>query len=164
MSKVPSRKLRNDESGMATIEALPIIVVFVVVISYSLGFFGAIHTGILQSIAARTYAYDTFRHRTDLTYLRDNRGGQAFAFNSIGARIHGIGTPETMDFSSIGSFATERPILKGLTGPDQLGRDQNTHNSRVFTVAEGRRATVGVNPIWIMTQYGMCLNAACGSP
>lgn len=49
----------NNEKGMAVLEMIPILVVFVLFINFSLGFFGAIHSGILNSIASRNYAFET---------------------------------------------------------------------------------------------------------
>ena len=146
---------------MATIEAIPILMVFMVLVSYALGSFGAIHTAILHSIAARTYAYETFRHRTDLTYLRDIQTAQIFSYRAAGCRVHGIGSPEGMAVQQT-FYATERNIAKGWTGPDTIGRTNDVHNTQVFTVQDNKRATVGVNPIWVMVQYGICLNSNCG--
>lgn len=154
---------RSDERGMATVEALPILIVFVVVCSYAVGSFGAIHTAILHSIAARVYAYETFRHRTDLVWFRDNAyaAPNFFHLKQIGARVHGVGSPENAEVKDR-FYATERPLAKGLTsGPDEQGRDPATHNDRVLNLGDGPNATLGVSPIWIMTQYGICLNAEC---
>ena len=154
---------RANEKGMATLEALPILFIFAIICSYAFGSFGAIHTAILGSIGARTYAYETFRHRTDLTYFRDNAyNGPENFFNlkAVGTRIHGIGAPENTALPAR-FVATERSIAKGFDGPEAQGRDPSTHNNAVLDMPEGKSVTVGVNPIWIMVQYGICLNAAC---
>jgi hypothetical protein len=157
-----ARRPRQSESGMATIESLPILIVFLVIASYAIGSFGAIHTAILHSIAARTYAYETFRHRSNLVYFRDNSDIPTNFFNylAVGARVHGIGSPEHAALSNR-FYATERPLAKGLEGPDVEGRDQATHNVQVLGMPAGGAAMVGVSPLWIMIDYGICLNAAC---
>lgn len=152
------------ERGMATLEALAILPIFLVIVSYSLGSFGVIHTAILHSIAARTYAFETFRHRTDLTYLRDNRlGASLVQYNKVGARVHGIGIGEGQGgIKGEAFYATERSISKGFTGPDVEKRDADTHNNSVPVMDPRKRAALGVNPVWIMVQYGICLNSTCG--
>lgn len=162
-SRGAARDAIYAEAGMATIETLPILVIFMVILSYSIGAFGAIHTAILHSIAARTYALETFRHRTDLGYLRDT-GGTKYYYGRIGARVHAVGVPES-ETANKDFRATERAIAKGLSGPEIQGRNDSTHNnsdSGVKGIDESKRASVGVNPIWIMVQYGICLNAGCG--
>lgn len=166
------RRLRNDERGLATVETLPLLLVFVILLAYSFGSFGIIHTGILNSIAARTYAFETMRNRSNVTYFRDNVrpgvGLELLHFGRVGARIHGIrqeqrpGDPAPSD---AGFRATERPLRIGFGGiPADASRETPLiHNQRIFeSVIEGAPTTVGVSPVWIMTQYGMCINAKCG--
>src|SRR5580698_1982900 len=64
-------RLRN-QNGMAMIEAVPLIVIFVMLLSFSMGFFGVVHTAVLNSISARAYAFETFRDRTNLNYYRED--------------------------------------------------------------------------------------------
>lgn len=66
--------VHNNQKGLATIEALPLVVVFVVLITYGLGLFGFVHTAILHSIGARTYAFETFRNRTNVSFFEIKDG------------------------------------------------------------------------------------------
>lgn len=161
----------KNEKGMAVFEMIPILVVIVLFVNFSLGFFGAIHTGILNSIASRNYAFETFRNRTDLTYFQNSMGSQTnINFHEISARVHGtsseasiaggagkaewIASSRTIDFANFEKRAA-----------DIVGNDEGTHK-KVFSdaiAAEKRNKTVGVNPIWIRTTYGICLNLRCGS-
>lgn len=152
----------NNEKGMAVLEMIPILVVFVLFINFSLGFFGAIHSGILNSIASRNYAFETFRNRSNLVYFR-NVPGDLIHYSKENYRFHGTtkeneaangwnATARTIDF-----FGFERRAA------DAVGTDGNTHNNKVRAIPEGRNTTVGVNPIWIKTLYGICLNAKCES-
>lgn len=165
-------KVIENEKGLATIETIPLLVVFMILLAYSFGSFGIIHTGILNSIAARTYAFETLRGRANATYFRDNvRGGAAplfLHFARKGNRVHGIrqetrpGDPAPADD---GFYPTERPLRVGLGGiPADASRTTAAiHNERVFTdVGEQIQTQIGVSPAWVMTQYGLCLNAACG--
>ena len=61
----------SNQKGMAVFEIVPLLVLFVLLLNFVFGFFGIIHSGILNSIAARNYAFETFRNRTSLNYIRD---------------------------------------------------------------------------------------------
>lgn len=161
-----ARKTIQNEKGLATLETIPLLLLFVILLAYSFGSFGIVHTGILNSIAARTYAFETFRNRSSLVYFRD-AGGDGTAprmhFLAIENRIHGIMQEEITDDS--GFKATERPVRIGFGGipGDGSRNDPSIHNSKIFSDVEEQRETqVGVSPVWVMTQYGICLNAECG--
>lgn len=157
MNPLVLNKKRLNNKGLATIEALPILVIFLVLIGYGLGNFGIIHTGILHSIAARTYAFETFRNRTDLTYFRDT--GNTPEYYSYGFRFHGI-QPESDD--SLDFHGTPRPIAIGR----DLATDQanvQDHNNNIYQIEQrNREGGVSVSPAWVMVGYGICLNAGCG--
>ena len=162
--------LRN-EKGLATVETIPLLVVFVILLAYSFGTFGVIHTGILNSIAARTYAFETMRGRANVTYFRDNvHDGVPPArmhFSRKGNRVHGIRNEPLAGGNSdnTGFRATERPLRIGFGNipADPSRNTASIHNERIFTdVREQVQTQIGVSPVWVMTQYGICLNAACG--
>lgn len=154
----------KNERGMATIEVVPLIFIFVVLLSYSLGAFGVIHTAILHSIAARNYAFEVFRGRSNLTYFRDNKGAQKEHYRKMGARLFTIiseNRPEGVNQFMV----SERSIRMGMPYDTVIGRDQDDiHEQKVFeNIQDGKRnETVGVNPVWIRVMYGICLNARCG--
>lgn len=146
---------------MATIEALPILVIFLVLVSYGLGYWGAIHTAIIHSIAARQYAFETFRQRSNVVYFRtDARGhGTPRHFQNIQVRYHAINVepPNTnsTNFQSTGRvIAIGRPTTKGAATTEQ-------HVTNIFGI-RGRNQNIEVNPIWVMVGYGLCINATCG--
>lgn len=155
-----SKRLKSEE-GMATIEALPILIIFVMLIAYMIGSFGIIHTGILHSIAARTYAFETFRHRTTLMYFREEV--QSPHFKKTGARFHGI-APEDYNTSDGYGFPTQRAISMIMTTDTKNEKNARAHASINNQVRDGVRVqeTVAVNPVWIKVQYGICINAQCG--
>ncbi|WII73907.1 hypothetical protein QJS83_08465 [Bdellovibrio sp. 22V] len=153
----------RNEKGMAIFEMIPILVIIVLFVNFSLGFFGAIHTGILNSIASRNYAFETFRNRSNLTYFR-NIGADVIEYSQVGMRVHG-----TVSESSKGGdnwVASSRTIdfmnFQPKRAADIVGNSKNVH-STVRGIPEGRNETIGVNPIWIKTTYGICLNAKCGT-
>ncbi len=151
-----------NQRGMAALEIIPMLAIFVVMLTFSLGFFGAIHTGILNSIASRNYAFETFRHRADLTYLRDNIADDSFRKNFYKAsqlRVHGTVTETSKDLVF---NATQRPIQFGRE-PSSEGLDRRVHNNEIMSLNYGQRYSgQGVDPIWVRTHYGICLNSICG--
>lgn len=160
----------NNEKGMAVFEIIPIVVIIVMFINFSLGFFGAIHTGILNSIASRNYAFETFRNRTDLTYFR-NSGPVGVEFSKVKNRVHGTisekqaakvgktdppwsASSRLVDFMSFSNRAAE-----------EIGNSKGEH-AKTRELQEGRVSESmhqGVNPIWIKTTYGICLDSSCGA-
>ena len=153
--------LRKNQKGMAIMELIPIMIIIVILINYSLGFFGAIHSGILGSMAARNYAFETFRNRSNLVYLRDHMDSVDVNYAKYDKRWH-ASTSDKKGNDSNEWIATERRI-------DFLEKNQETgnkdlHNKQIGSVIDRKRFTAneGVNPIWVRPQYGICLNAKCG--
>lgn len=149
------------QDGLATIEMIPIVVVIAILLNFAIGFFGIIQTGILNSIAARNYAFETFRHRTNLMYWHDVRG-DASSYKKLNARVHGIASERRTNKDAI---ATTRPIGLGMN-PENEGTAM-THNSGgegkgIFSILEGKRnESVATSPVWIRPMYGICLNLKC---
>ena len=132
--------------------------------SYTLGAFGIIHTGIMHSISARAYAFETFRNRTSLIYFRDLPGAERRHFRIHGNRFHGIMTENTKG----NQFrATERAIRMGIgVDPDGSRNDAAIHNEKVHgseQLGDGQRnESIEVSPAWIVIAYGICMRVSCG--
>jgi len=164
MDSASLRQIINNQDGMATFEALPILVVFMMLISYGMGLYGSIHSATLSSIAARSYAFETFRHRADLTYFRSNNTSNGH-YQNIGVRYHGVtplgGNPDKFE-------AQEKNIYVGRR-PAEDKRNINAgnvsfHNEDIYNdIRYRQRATLEVSPIWVKVGYGMCINANCGN-
>lgn len=156
-----AKKALKNQKGMAIIELIPIMIIIVLLFNFSLGFFGVIHTGILNSMAARNYAFETFRHRADLTYLRTGvKGGDIVSYKDAGMRLHA-----TVSENKKGNdlfVATQRPI-DFLSDQNLNTGGAELHNGGVYGVVDGKRFTGGggVSPVWVRPQYGICLNAKC---
>ena len=154
------RSRLSNNKGLATIEMIPIMIVIALLINFSLGFFGIIHTGILNSIAARNYAFETFRNRTNLLYFHDVRGGGNY--KKYNSRVHGIASESRTANRAIASM---RSIGFGMNPEDE--GSQETHESGgvgkgIFGITEGQRnEDVKTSPVWIRPMYGICLNAKC---
>jgi hypothetical protein len=154
----------QDQKGMATLEVLPLLFIFIFLFSYTMGAFGIIHTSIKYSIAARTYAFETFRNRSNLVYFRDRAGADPSEFKTNGNRFHGV-LPEGDGDRNL--RATSRAIMMGMTvQPGASENDITIHNDKVHSADElssGRRnQKVEVSPVWIMVVYGICLDVKCG--
>jgi hypothetical protein len=176
---------RNSESGMAVIEMIPILIIIALLLNFSLGFFGVVHTGILNSIAARNYTFETFRHKADLRYfMREGISSADQVANYMASnpapynfRIHAISSDKRTDDRWI---ATARPIafIKSFGGQDKDGQDlsevrtpANTNISLhkdIATTEKIKQNGVALDekyrvfPVWVRPQYGICLNNACG--
>jgi len=142
------------------LETVPLIVVFTVLVAFCLGFFGVIHTAVLHSIGARTYAYETFRNRANLYFFREDGSGLTDPINYTkkGWRYHGI---QNENDGRKRFVATARNITFGrdLAASEST---PDTHNVQIFQIP-ARNDRVAVNPAWIMVGYGICLNAGCGN-
>lgn len=148
----------KNEKGMALLETVPLLVIFAMLISFALGLFGYIHTGILYSISARAHAFETFRNRTNLTYFRENLSGlddpQHYA--NKGFRVHLITAPND---PRLKFTATAMPIRIGAMSDKKGSTD--SHNQGIFSL-QARNQNVEVNPAWLMISYGICINYNCG--
>jgi hypothetical protein len=163
MLTMKKMKARNQR-GMAMIEALPLLVIFVMLLSFAMGFFGIIHTAVLSSIAARTYAFETFRNRSNLKYYREDGSALDAGIGPLylgekGFRYHAI---QHESDNRPNFVATSRPLTIGANNPNTPGTG-DTHNSQVYTIQDKtRNQKVDVSPAWIMVGYGICLDPTCG--
>lgn len=158
MKNTKRRSILKDERGMALLETVPLLVIFMMLISFALGLFGYIHSGILHSISARTYAFETFRNRTNLNYFRENLSGLTtpFYYSKKGFRFHLITAPGDPRLKFV---ATAFPIKIG--NPLEEKGSAAIHNNKVFDM-QARNQNVEVSPAWLMVGYGMCVTHACG--
>ncbi len=171
--KLVSANRHLNKSGFSSIEALVLMVCFTLMVGFTLGVFGIIHTGILHSIGSRNYAFETFRHRTNLSYLRDADPKGVAAPDSLDSytstptakgqnfRLH-FNVSEYVEDNK--TQPSERPISKGKT-LDAVNRTDAFHVqiSNEANLVAGKRYNNqdGVNPAWIKVAYGICMNANC---
>lgn len=170
----------KKQDGVASVEMVPILMLFALLFNFTLGFFGIIHTGILNSIAARNYAYETFRQRVNLTYLRDIEGSSAAAevnnrYTINHFRFHGIISGTGAGANAEDWYVTQRPMkftdLSALqsegTSSDHLTLVRTIQStgkvSDIFTGKTAGDGKNGVDPVWVQTIYGICLNAICNN-
>ncbi len=154
-------KYLKNEKGMAVIEMIPLMIITAVIINFSFGFFGIIHSGVLQSMAARNYAFETIRHRANYNYFRD--ADDLATYRKVGNRLHTIRSDvsnETLEF-----VATRRSIqyLIGKYVPIEDKGTTQDHTTEVLKVKPGEQYTDkdGVTEVWVKPMYGICLNSQC---
>lgn len=181
------RTFKKSEKGMAMVETIPVLFMLVLVFNFSLGFFGAIHSGILSSISSYNYAMETFRFRSNLMYFRP--GGNVTNYSASKNRVHGT-TKEGSEFSAVGAEdkgrwpAAVRGITfnfvptddkKNLKGALDASGGETTdrafgnkssesniwHADSNYIPQEGGTA-IQTPRIWIKTVYGICITADCG--
>lgn len=155
--------LKNNR-GLAMVETLPLLIIFTVILSFGLGLFGIVHTGIMNSMAARTYAFETFSNRSDVTFFRDrNASGEILHYANFENRFHAISSELNQgDRLGDATFATTRNIAFGrrVTASEATQID---HNVNIYTIAgRNRKGGVEASPAWVMVGYGLCINARCG--
>lgn len=163
MNKNNTTRIKKEE-GSAIVETLPLLIIFMTILGNMWGFFMAVHSGILSSIGARTYAFETFRNRADLTYFRDqeiNSGKPIYGrinYYDIGARIHSVTQTNNQEkFYPLSiNYNQFSPAQAKASSAIQI---QHSHDA-IFT--DKRPPKTGVKEIWIRSNYGICLNfAAC---
>ena len=169
---------RKNEKGMAFIEAIPVLFIVVIVFNFSLGFFGAIHSGILNSIASYNYTLETFRFRSNLMYFRPGGGMTHYALSMN--RVHGVTADGVRNDDTSKKLwpATVRQIaFANISNPSKmsLGIDPDAashafkdkgNNKNVWFIKsdyspDGPDESAVSPEIWIKTIYGICLNAEC---
>lgn len=189
---VPKNKtFLKNQSGMAALEMIPIFIIIALLLNFALGFFGVVHTGILNSIAARNYAFETFNHKTDLRYFaREEAQSKTDIANYMHPnsnyqfRLHGIAS-DLRPSGQAGWVATARPIafIGTFGGVDKDGNalndtrtasnnNKNLHNRIPSSdgIKDLRQNGLRVEekwevfPVWIRPQYGICMNNKCGEP
>lgn len=168
------QKKKKSEKGMAILESIPVLFMMIVIFNFALGFFGAIHSGILNSIASYNYTMETFRFRSNLMYFRP--GGGLDHYNKAMVRVHGVVADGTKTEDARRSVwpATIRPIALN-TAVAKIKVDPNNidHSYKQRDVAgnvwqaksdhspENKDDSPFTPEIWVKTVYGICLNAEC---
>ncbi|PWU13674.1 MAG: hypothetical protein C5B49_14435 [Bdellovibrio sp.] len=167
----------QSQAGTASIEMVPLLLLFAMLFNFTLGFFGIIHSGILQNIAARNYAFETFRNRPNLAYLRDEINLERTLDREIQSRYslknlryHGIVAESGGEVWPV----TKRPIrFTDVASPDPNQAPASDHKqlvrqvqstgkvSETFTGKTAREDKFGFNVVWLQILYGICLKASC---
>lgn len=142
----------KNAKGVAVVEMLPLLSVFIILFGLIFGFWTSIHKGILQSISARFYAFEVINNRTQFLYHRDAYGpGQDI-------NLHGTDYYKKNGyrfFAVVKEQALARLVLKAEKGELSLF---NKDPMSIPRWRDDRKA----NPIWFQTGYGICIDFNCG--
>jgi hypothetical protein len=160
----------NNQNGVALVELVPLLGLFILLVNFSLGFFGLIHSGIINSIAARTYAFEAIGNRSNLVYLRDQVDTDLREYVSVGQRFFGIKSDSTGS-SAIAEWAvTKRPIkFTDISADRNIDFDQPIRDRELLKIKDDARASEvaasfvedDIKFFWVRVMYGICLNATC---
>lgn len=158
--------LKLNQRGNAMFEIIPVLLMFILLINFTLGFFGMIHSGTLNSIAGRNYLFETFRNRTNLFYFRDaDTTDISVNYKAIGYRFSLVRSESSFEPQNF--VATSRfPRFSDIQSPpDPISLDFSPRRTQASTIQESEKVSdineEGVNPVWIRTHYGICLNSKC---
>ncbi|MCC6278195.1 MAG: hypothetical protein IT289_09805 [Oligoflexia bacterium] len=135
------RKTKNQK-GFALVECLAFMIAFVTLTAYTIDFFAAVHSAILGNIHARTYLFETLRHRSDIEAFRQDNTRDEVVVNN--ARLHMINDEDQAGDDRIPAVGR---VLTAVREDDQVP-------SRF----DGDRVSI----ISIRSAYGICVNARCG--
>ena len=185
--KIIRHKQILGQKGVAIFEMLFLLLVFVVLFGLTLGFWGGIHTATLQSISARHYSFEIINNRTHFEYHRDWNlgsspaskgnmlGNKAFAgadryHGKWGMRlfyVSGISGQKEPNVTTRGlNFFKEinRPTAKALPskGASIKVHEKGTTSTPAYHQNIFNQTSGSVNPMWLMTGYGICLEHSCG--
>jgi len=164
MGKAKNKTAKKNQRGMSIIEILPIVAVIATLFSFLLGSWGIAHKSTLSSIAARTYAFETFNNRANLMYFSDLRSSTN-SYEATELRYHGVGSNLPDEFSAPVVPIRYVANFQGgaLTGANEL------HTQRIWDEdAFDRQQEIdpnnlgNLNHVWVTVGHGICLNANCG--
>lgn len=137
----------KNQKGVAVVEMLPLLAVFIILFGLIFGFWTSVHKGILQSISARHYAFEVINNRANFMYHRDTKpaGGAKQYYKKNGYRFFAV-------------------VEKQLTSTQKLQpqeRDLSLFNQDPMSIPPSRTSNKA-NPIWVKTGYGICIDFECG--
>ena len=142
-----TKRIQN-EKGTALLESVVFLMAFLTLTAYIVDFFAAVHTGIVNSIHARTYLFETLQHRTDIGLLRQAPESPANPDQQVPA----------FNFSRFHSVSEE--FLNGAQNLHPSGRNltQVSESDRTSGNQNGSQST---STIYVRTGYGICVDSRC---
>lgn len=166
----------RKKRGVAVIELVMMLTIFIFVIISLYGSWGVIHSGILNSIAARSYAFVIINNRSNLNFLHEfspaplennyhKYGIRYFATTQQSAEDTFIARTETIDIGG-GSWSSSTDRQRGILGFDVRGgrSDDWTDLSSLGRIRPNQRNTdIEKRVIKLKQAYGICLNSKCNS-
>ena len=166
ISSSSKQRSLKGQKGLASIEAIFMSFLYMLLLSFGVGFFGVVHTGIVNSISARQYAFETFRHRANLIHHRsDPAFPNPLSYRRYGFRLHTI-TTEANTTNTFVAPARNLAITDNLNDVGSTGNRNTASHEQLWGLQssdfDAQRDNFRINPVWVKVGYGICLNAACG--
>ena len=141
----------KSQNGIAYVEMLPLLVLFVLLFGLSFGLWASIHRATLKSIAARHYSFEVLNNRTHYIYHRDTESANDYKayYGENGLRF----------FANVYKQSGRTPALKKETARLSLF-DEGVTKINPPSSKNSTRIPVGEqkNPIEIKTGYGICID------
>jgi len=137
-----TKQKQKSEDGFMIIEAMLLLIAFIVFSTYLFNFFTAIHTGIVNQTHARSYLFETFQHRVDL-HLKRAEADPKNDLSRLGYRFHGVINDQVNTSGGEADFIASDVEL-GRVGADDI---QDRTKETKF--------------IQLKTGYGYCLTKGC---
>ena len=145
----------RSQKGIAYVEMLPLLVLFVMLFGLSFGLWTSIHRATLKSIAARYYSFEVLNNRSHYIYHRDTEEPSSYKqyYLKNGMRF----------FANVDYQSSDSPELKkekkSLSLFDQGVTQINPPSPANSSITEQ------TNPIEIKTGYGICIDTEpCSLP
>ena len=182
---------KKNQRGVAIVEFLFTFFIFVFVLAVLYGSWGVVHSGILNSIAARTYATHVIANRSDLSFSKDSNvldaniiGHAYFDPNSAEGRknirffatsIYQRSTPsdphpefksEKIKIDLGGNWGDQKP---GIFGIDPHSREQDIQSGSLnwptgqnaIDLEQRINSRFKTGLVHLKQGYGICLDAYC---
>ena len=174
-------KRKKNKKGIAVIEFLFCFFVFVFMLAVLYGAWGVIHSSILNSIAARTYAFSVIRNRSNVRFIKDNSSALIGYFDRE-TRFFGVTTYQpglnpdwiapsvSIDFMPGKSDARENAGKSGFVGMDVKGRSKERSEwiggnlGELQLPAKQSASNLRTTQVFLKQGYGICLSADCNTP
>ena len=175
-------KRKKNKKGIAVIEFLFCFFVFVFMLAVLYGAWGVIHSSILNSIAARTYAFSIIRNRSNVRFVKDNASALIGYFNRE-TRFFGVTTYQpgsknpdwiapsvSIDFIPGESDARENAGRLGFIGMEAKGRSEERSEWKSrgglgeLQLPATPTRNLRTTQVYLKQGYGICLSADCDTP
>ncbi len=161
MDAKQNKKSLINEKGLASIETVVMVFIFVALLGSTLGFYGVTQKMILHSIASRAYGFEQIRNRTNITYLRDINGGSGNSYHVTRQRYFTVREPG----SGAVFIAAKMPVDFREAGSRSLaGANPDAHNTSAYEdiVRQRRNERHRFESVWVKVGHGICLTVECG--
>jgi hypothetical protein len=148
---------KKNEKGFAILESVVFMMAFVILAAYSIDLFSIVHTGIVDSTAARTYLFETLQHRSNINMLRQ---GNEFNPNNSGY-------DRTLDYTTMhfrfNVVHSEAQDSNDSVGAKIVGRTITQAESTGHNVSDPKLDSQSnkTNIVYLKNGYGICLDSVC---